>query len=160
EAMSRGAREHRARLRWRLGLVWAVVMGALGAAVAQAPAIDGKPVAGYVAALLAVAAAALAAPALVVAVNRATRGVGRARVESLLAGRSLAASLARTSVVVAALATAIAMMASVGIMVGSFRETVALWLETQLRADIYVRPAVRSGAGEYPPMSADIGPVL
>ena len=46
--------------------------------------------------------------------------------------------------IVAALATAIAMMASVGIMVGSFRETVIVWLDTQLRADLYVRPA---GAG-------------
>ena len=70
--------------------------------------------------------------------------------ESLLAGRSLTASLSRTSVVVAALATAIAMMASVGIMVGSFRETVALWLDIQLRADLYVRPAVPSSAGDYP----------
>ena len=58
--------------------------------------------------------------------------------------------------VVAALATAIAMMASVGIMVGSFRETVALWLDVQLRADLYVRPAVPSAAGEYPPLASSI----
>ena len=77
----------------------------------------------------AIGAAALAAPAVVLAVNRATRRVTRRRAESLLAGRSLTASLSRTSVVVAALATAIAMMASVGIMVASFRETVALWLD-------------------------------
>ena len=43
----------------------------------------------------------------------------------LIAGRSLVASLARTSIVVTALATAISMMISVGVMVGSFRETVA-----------------------------------
>src|SRR6185437_7020705 len=72
---------------------------------------------------------------------------------TLLASRSLNASLSRTSVIVAALATAIAMMASVGIMVGSFRETVALWLDVQLRADLYVRPAVPSAAGEYPPLA-------
>jgi putative ABC transport system permease protein len=53
---------------------------------------------------------------------------------------------------VAALSTAIAMMASVGIMVGSFRETVIVWLDTQLRADLYVRPAGRTGAGEHPPL--------
>ena len=51
---------------------------------------------------------------------------------------------------VAALATAIAMMASVGIMVGSFRETVALWLDVQLRADLYVRPAVPSVGRRLP----------
>ncbi len=80
--------------------------------------------------------------------------------ESLLAGRSLAASLSRTSVVVAALATAIAMMASVGIMVGSFRETVALWLDVQFRADLYVRPPCRSAAGQYPPMAAAVPALL
>jgi len=36
--------------------------------------------------------------------------------------------------------------------VGSFRETVALWLDTQLRADIYVKPAGPSSAGDYPPL--------
>ena len=56
--------------------------------------------------------------------------------------------------VVAALATAIAMMASVGIMVGSFRETVALWLDTQLRADLYVRPADAASRWKYPPLPA------
>ncbi len=94
----------------------------------------------------------MAAPAIVLVVNRATRGIVRGHVAGLLAGRSLTASLSRTSVVVAALATAIAMMASVGIMVGSFRETVALWLDTQLRADIYVKPAGPSSAGDYPPL--------
>ena len=39
------------------------------------------------------------------------------------------------------------MMASVGIMVGSFRETVIVWLDTQLRADLYVRPAATRRRG-------------
>jgi putative ABC transport system permease protein len=52
------------------------------------------------------------------------------------------------------------MMASVGIMVASFRETVAVWLDVQLRADFYVRPAIRSGAGQYPTMSAAIPDLL
>ncbi len=69
-------------------------------------------------------------------------------------------SLARTSVVVAALATAIAMMASVGIMVGSFRETVALWLDTQLRADLYVRPADRPAVGSFPPLAPEVPGIL
>jgi putative ABC transport system permease protein len=158
--MSRGAHEHRARLRWRRGLAWSALFAAAAGAVSQAPAWNGYPVGGYVAALLAIGAAALACPAVVLAVNRCTRAVTRRRAETLLAGRSLTASLARTSVVVAALATAIAMMASVGIMVASFRETVALWLDVQLRADFYVRPAQRSAAGQYPPMSADVPAVL
>jgi putative ABC transport system permease protein len=160
EAMSRGAHEHHARLNWRRHLALAALLAALAAIASQAAPLDGKPVGGYAAALLAVAAAAFAAPAIVLAVNRATRFALKRRAESLLAGRSLAASLARTSVVVAALATAIAMMASVGIMVGSFRETVALWLDTQLRADLYVRAAASGGTGEYPPLPAQVPAIL
>jgi putative ABC transport system permease protein len=43
-------------------------------------------------------------------------------------------------------------MASIGIMVASFRETVQVWLESQLRADLYLRPAGRSGPGQFPPL--------
>ena len=160
EAMSRGAREHHARLRWRRGLVWSAVFAALALAAAQLDAISGYPIGGYAAALFAVAAAALAAPAIVIAVNRATRALVRGRVAGLLAARSLAGSLSRSSVVVAALATAIAMMASVGIMVGSFRETVALWLDTQLRADLYVRPAVPPTAGDFPALAPQVPALL
>ncbi|HEY1240569.1 MAG TPA: FtsX-like permease family protein [Bryobacteraceae bacterium] len=159
EAMSRGAHEHHARLRWRRALAWSIVLAVLAALASRVEAIDGKPVGGYVAALLAVGSAALSSPAVVLLVNWLTRWIVRRRVESLLAGRSLAASLSRTSVVVAALSTAIAMMASVGIMVASFRETVTLWLDVQLRADLYVAPAGRIAAGEYPPLppaAADI----
>jgi putative ABC transport system permease protein len=160
EAMSRGAHEHHARLHWRRALLGAVVLAVLAALASQTAPVDGKPVGGYVAALLAVGAAALASPAVVLVVNRLTAFVVRRRVEGLLAGRSLAASLSRTSVVVAALATAIAMMASVGIMVASFRETVTLWLDVQLRADLYVAPAGRVAAGEYPPLPAGTPAIL
>ena len=154
EAMGRGAHEHRAALGWRRNLAWSVALAAAAVLASQAPPWQGAPLGGYVAALLAIGSAALAAPAAVLAVNRVTRSaVKRAfGAEGMLAGRSLAGSLARSSVVVAALATAIAMMASVGVMVGSFRETVVVWLDTQLRADLYVRPAGRAGAGQYPPL--------
>jgi putative ABC transport system permease protein len=55
-----------------------------------------------------------------------------------------------------ALATAVAMMTSIAIMVGSFRETVRLWLDTQIRADLYIRPAGRSGAGQFPALSPEV----
>jgi putative ABC transport system permease protein len=161
EAMGRGAREHRARLRWRRGLGWGAAFAVAALAASQAPPLfGGFPAGGYLSAFLSVAAAALAAPAVVIAVNRATQAVTRRRLESLLAGRSLAGSLSRTSVVVGALATAIAMMASVGIMVGSFRETVLVWLDTQFRADLYVGPAGAAGVGEYPPLPAAVPAIL
>jgi putative ABC transport system permease protein len=160
EAMGRGAHEHHARMHAGRNLLWAVLAAMIAAAVSQAAPIDGKPIAGYAATLLAVAAMALAAPAVVTALAAGTRTASRFLFgpEGLLAVRGLAAALARTSIIVGALATAIAMMASVGIMVGSFRETVIVWLNTQLRADLYVRPAARAGAGagEYPALSADV----
>ncbi|MBV9742705.1 MAG: FtsX-like permease family protein [Acidobacteriia bacterium] len=158
EAMSRGAREHHTRLHWRRYLAWAAALAALAAAASQVKPLDGRPVGGYASALLAVAAAALATPAIVLGLNRLTRFATPRSADSLLAGRSLTGSLARTSVIVAALSTAIAMMASVAIMVGSFRETVALWLDTQLRADLYLSPANQgtpSADRAFPPRFAD-----
>ena len=162
EAMGRGAYEHQARLHWRRDLVWAALIALVAIAVSRIQPIDGKPMAGYLATLLAIAAAALAAPAVVMGVSSALRPASRALAgaEGLLAGRGLSASLGRTAVMVGALATAIAMMASVGIMVGSFRETVVVWLDTQLRADLYVRPATRGGAGQFPALSLEIPPLI
>ncbi len=158
EAMGRGAHEHHARMHAGRNLFWGVLAAMIATAVSQVAPIDGKPIAGYAATLLAVAAMALAAPAVVTALAAGTRAASRFLFgpEGLLAVRGLAAALARTSVIVGALATAIAMMTSVGIMVGSFRETVIVWLNTQLRADLYVRPSARAGAGEYPALSADV----
>ena len=154
EAMSRGAHEHRARLRWRRALAWAAAFAAVAAALARLRPLAGYPVGAYAAAVCSVAAAAFAAPALVLAAHRLIRPLVGMWVESALAARSLEASLARTSVVVAALATAIAMMAAVGLMVGSFRETVLVWLDVQLRADLYIRAAAPLRADAYAPIPA------
>lgn len=52
--------------------------------------------------------------------------------------RGIQSSLSRTGVAVAALVLALAVTVGVGTMVNSFRSTVSLWLDTTLRADIYV----------------------
>jgi putative ABC transport system permease protein len=161
EAMSRGAHEHKARVEWRRDLAIAAGFALAALLCSFAPALDGRPVAGYAAAFLSIGAAAMASPALVLAVTRAGRRLTLRLfgVEGLLAGRSLAGSLARTSVIVAALATAIAMMASVAVMVGSFRETVAVWLDSQLRADLFIRPA-SSGGGRFSSLPGDLPGLL
>jgi putative ABC transport system permease protein len=62
-----------------------------------------------------------------------------------LALRGVAASLSRTGVAIAALMLAVATTVGVGVMVASFRASVAAWLETTLRADVFVTaPGVRS----------------
>jgi putative ABC transport system permease protein len=52
------------------------------------------------------------------------------------------------------------MMISVGIMVGSFRETVEVWLDSQLRADIYLRAAGPATAGIYPPLDPAVPEII
>ena len=157
EAMARGRAEYTARVgKWR-DLVLGLALACAAGGASLAPPVAGMPVFGYLAALLLIAAAALAIPALVSLVAALSSRLLRAlAVEWLLASRSLAASLRRTSVLVGALCTAIAMMTSVGIMVGSFRQTVLLWMDNQLQADLYIRPAGPSAADRYPVMSADI----
>jgi putative ABC transport system permease protein len=78
--------------------------------------------------LLTVAAMALARPLL----GRAFGMLGR------MAARDVVAALSRTAVAVAALMVAISVTIGVGIMVGSFRQTVIAWLDQTLVADVYV----------------------
>jgi putative ABC transport system permease protein len=59
-------------------------------------------------------------------------------------------------VLVGALSTAIAMMVSVGIMVGSFRETVLLWMNDRLPADLYLRPAGAPAPDRHPTISLEL----
>jgi putative ABC transport system permease protein len=162
EAMQREAREHWKRINIRRDLTVAVVATITAAILCRFGPIDGRPVLGYIGTLLAVCAAALASPAFVLAVVRLLRGTLKrlGGAAGLIAGRSLTASLSRTSIVVTALATAICMMVSVGVMVGSFRETVQVWLENQLRADIYMRAEGSAAAGIYPPMDARVPEIV
>jgi putative ABC transport system permease protein len=155
EAMARGRREYDVRARKTSDLWLALVLGLVAAAASRAPAVAGKPLLGYLAAILLVAASALAMPAFVNALtSSSSKLLGKLLgVEGLLASRSLAASLRRTSVLVGALSTAIAMMTAVGIMVGSFRQTVMIWMSGQLPADLYLRPAGSPAADRHPTIS-------
>jgi putative ABC transport system permease protein len=47
-------------------------------------------------------------------------------------------------------------MVSVGIMVGSFRQTVVTWMNGQLPADLYIRPAGSPAADRHPTLSPDL----
>jgi putative ABC transport system permease protein len=143
DAMGRGRRDFTVRVHRFRDLAIAAALAVAAAAAGQAGPVNGAPLFGYLSAVLSVAACGLAIPALVhLLASRSSRVLGRVLgVEALLASRSLAGSLRRTSVLVAALATAIAMTTSVGIMVGSFRQTVLVWLNGVLPADLYLSPA-------------------
>jgi putative ABC transport system permease protein len=158
EAMRRAIVEHRTRMHVRRDLAIAALLGVLAYVLALFRPIGGQPFLGYASTLVAVAAAAMAAPPFVAggirALHPALKRIPGAA--GLIAGRSLVASLSRTSVVVTALATAISMMVSVGIMVGSFRETVVVWLDSQLRADLYLRAQGGATAGIFPAIAAPV----
>ncbi|MFN8812716.1 MAG: FtsX-like permease family protein [Acidobacteriota bacterium] len=154
EAMARGRVDTQLQAAAGRQLAYAGALLGLSWALSLLPPWGGKPMGGYVATLALVGAASFTAPSLVAFVGR--RMTGWAGVEALLAGRSLAGALRRSSVLVAALATAIAMMTSVGIMVGSFRETMLTWIDRQIRADFYLRPAGEAAMDRHPTISEDV----
>jgi putative ABC transport system permease protein len=162
EAMARGRREYDVRVNKTRDLWLALTLGLAAAGASRAPAVAGKPFLGYLAAILLVAASALAMPAFVDALTSfSSKLLGKILgVEAMLASRSLAASLRRTSVLVGALSTSIAMMTAVGIMVGSFRETVRIWMNGQLPADLYLRPAGSAAADRHPTLSPGLAEEL
>ena len=110
-------------------------------ACSRAPAIGGVPLFGYLAGLALIAAGSLCAPAALALAVAVTR---RIFVDRAPAGRLAAADLGsspvRTSVAIASLMTAIAMMISIAILIGSFRTTVVAWANDTLKADLFVKP--------------------
>ncbi len=58
-----------------------------------------------------------------------------------MAPRDIVRSLSRTSVTIAALMLAVTVIIGVSIMIDSFRNTIVVWLDNVLAADIYVSPA-------------------
>ncbi|HXJ46749.1 MAG TPA: FtsX-like permease family protein [Candidatus Dormibacteraeota bacterium] len=161
EAMARGRREFLVRVHSSRDLTIAVVLAAAAWAAAQAPAVGGKPLFGYLATVFAVSAGTLAIPAAISAVMKiSATTLKRTGVAALLASRSLLGSLRRTSVLVGALATAIAMMTAVGIMVGSFRTTVIQWMEGEVPADFYLRPAGNPSVDRHPTISTELADKL
>ena len=127
----------------RLLAVSAVLCFVAAVFVSRLPAVNGIAVAGYVAVLLVVAGFSLLAPAIV----RLTSSVFAPIFDRLfgivgrLAAASLPASLRRTSVASAALSLATGMMVAVALMVGSFRETVRIWVDQTVSSDLWLRPS-------------------
>jgi putative ABC transport system permease protein len=104
----------------------------------------------YAGLFLALLGAALLTPlAMVGAARLAAPVLGRVLgLPGRMAARGVVATLSRTGVAVAALMVAVAAAVGVGVMIGSFRATVARWLDTSLAADVYVHaPTFVGGRG-------------
>ncbi|HRJ08586.1 MAG TPA: lipocalin-like domain-containing protein, partial [Prosthecobacter sp.] len=63
------------------------------------------------------------------------------------------ASTRRLSVSVAALAVSLALTVAIAVMVGSFRQTVLLWVDQSMGADLYVRPGTPARSQGAPTLS-------
>ncbi|QRN98544.1 ABC transporter permease [Archangium violaceum] len=75
-----------------------------------------------------------------------------------MAARGVTSSLSRTAVALAALMVAVATTVGVGLMVASFRGTVAEWLESSLQADVFISPpalVTRRGGATFAPGLAE-----
>ena len=162
EAMARGRREYQARIRKGRLLFLAGLCAVAAIFCSRMPAVRGTPLFGYAAAMLLLAACVLSIPAAVGGVSVIGSGVLRrwTGAEGYLALHGLSASLRRTSILLAALTTAVAMVVSVGIMVGSFRQTVTTWLGDDFMADLYVQPAVPISPDLFPTLSPDVPPQI
>ncbi|MBS1864908.1 MAG: ABC transporter permease, partial [Acidobacteria bacterium] len=161
EAMARGRREFQVSVRTSRDFFVGILFAIAAVIFSKAPAIGGKPLFGYFSALLVIVAGTLAIPAAVkLVMHIAGEALKKSSVAALLASRSLLGSLRRTSVLVGALATAIAMMTAVGIMVGSFRTTVIQWMEGEVPADFYLRPAGSHSVDRHPTISPQLAEKL
>lgn len=116
-----------------------VLLLILAGAASLAPALDGTPVFGYVAALLLIAGTSLLVPLVLSGAVAALRlCVTRGAPSFALALSALRASRRRFAVAIASLMIAVGMMVSIAILVGSFRTTVVAWANDTLSADLYV----------------------
>jgi len=141
-AMIRPGLQQRVAHRRMLAML-AVACFIAGALISRLPPVDGIAIAGYIAVLFVVAGFSLLAPAIVSTTSRLLSPVLERQfgIVGRLAAVSLPASLRRTSVASAALATATGMMVAVALMVGSFRETVRIWVNQTVSSDLWLRPA-------------------
>ena len=158
EAMAQARLDYRTRTASRRSAVAALALVALAVACCFVPPVDRIPFGGYLAPILLAAACATVSPrfsalALAAAGRLLAAPLG---VIASVAARGLAASLGRTSVIVTAMAVAIGLVVSMGVTVGSFRATVADWLESRLKADFYVSPVADGGRGAASTMSEDV----
>ncbi len=139
---------------------WSIAFFVAAAIAARMPPVHGLPVAGYIAVLFVVGGFSMLAPMTLTITAAASRRVMRRLfgVIGEMAAASLPQSLRRTAVAAAALALATGMMVAVALMVGSFRETVQIWVDQTIRSDLWVRPSrevTNAQVGLFPPQILD-----
>ena len=123
--------------------MWVILAAMIGAGMlSQMPSVHGIPVGGYMAAFCLLMGGAAAGPVLSQWFSRwSQRRLGnRVGLIPALAAEQMGRNPRRTSVTMAAIVVGLAILVGVGIMIQSFRQTVELWIEQTLMADIIIAP--------------------
>lgn len=130
----------------------------VAAMVAVWTVTERNPWGGFFSAFLTLCGFSLLAPAFTLICERLGDRVLRypTGVAGRLGSRYLREAVARTSVVVAALMVAVGMMVGMSIMVGSFRNTVDLWITQSIRGDLYAQPIGRRAGGAVTAIPPDV----
>jgi putative ABC transport system permease protein len=130
-------------------MVWIVLSGGclLAAFGTSALALSGFRIAGFLAAFFTLIGFCSLSPYVTHQFGTWAGWIFRYLLLPRLAARNLVRSLYRHSITIAALASALAMLVSVSIMIYSFRQTVDRWLERRLVADVFVAPAANEIVG-------------
>jgi putative ABC transport system permease protein len=143
EDLSPAATERRHRPQRYASL--AVVLVAATLVLAKLGPVGGQPLFGYLAALTLLLGTIFLCPLALRSFHgglvRSLRGSGWVRAR--LAAANLGRALRRNAVAVAAMAVGLAMLVSVSTMIASFRQTVEIWIEQTIRADLYLSRASR-----------------
>lgn len=141
--------------RWAMMGFGALVLSAV---IAIWTVSERQPWGGFVSAFLVLAGFSLLTPGFTLLCETLASRLIRpfTGIEGALGARYLRDAVARTSVVVAALMVAVGMMVGLDIMVGSFRQTVDLWIGQTIRGDLYVQPIGRRAGGATTSLPLDI----
>ncbi len=109
----------------------------------QLPAIGQFPYFGFLSVFFIVMGISFLAPSSLMLLRDFSHGLCKRWFggEGLLASMNLSQNVGRNSIAVASLAIAFMMVISMSIMVHSFRQTVELWINQTLQADLFVRTA-------------------
>jgi putative ABC transport system permease protein len=153
-AMLRSAQEARSRRRVPRAAVAGLAAAGAGALLVLVPTRSLSV--SFAALFLVVGGLALLTPAAALACVRLARPLLRraSGALGLVAARGLVRALSRTAPAIAALAVAVSVTVGLGVMIQSFRGSLARWLDATLRADIYVSlpgPTASRASGTLPP---------
>ncbi len=140
DAMIRSAVEDTARRSVPRAAGLGVGLGAVGAGLLVLP--DTALFTAFAGLFCVIVGMALLTPAVTVLLMRVLRAPARsvAGILGAMAARGVVTSLSRTAPAMVALVIAVSVTVGLGVMIQSFRGSVAQWLDVTLQADLYVSP--------------------